>query len=142
VGLSYLARRASGYAKLVASYPRNRHREAQVNVGRQAATARRYLGELAEARKEFERMIGECGEPAPKLLWAIFGTRIFAVLMCAFGWCLPALAWILIGLVCAYNLVWMIVQDVVKLGIYRELKSRGKNRTPFLKHVKALVHPH
>jgi hypothetical protein len=45
-----------------ASYPRNRDRAAQVNVGRQAATARRYLGELAEAREELERMIGEYGE--------------------------------------------------------------------------------
>jgi H+-transporting ATPase len=80
--------------------------------------------------------------PAQKLLWAIVGTQVFAVLMCAFGWGVPALPWILIGLVWAYNLVWMIVQDVVKLGIYRELNSRAKNRTPFLKHLKAVVHPH
>ena len=37
---------------------------------------------------------------------------------------------------------WMMVPDVVKLGIYRELNSRAKNRTPFLKHLKAVVHPH
>jgi H+-transporting ATPase len=62
------------------------------------------------------------------LFWAIVGTQVFAVLMCAFGWGVPALPWILIGLVWAYNLVWMIVQDVVKLGIYRELNSRPITR--------------
>ena len=62
--------------------------------------------------------------------------------MCAFGWGVPALPWMLIGLVWAYNLAWMIVQDVVKLGVYRELNARAKNRTPFLKHLKATVHQH
>ena len=62
--------------------------------------------------------------------------------MRAFGWGVPALPWILIGLVWAYNLVWMIVQDVVKLGIYWELNARAANQTPFLKHLKAVVHPH
>jgi hypothetical protein len=80
--------------------------------------------------------------PGSKLFWAIVGTQVFALLMCAFGWGVPALPWILFGLVRAYNLVWMIVQDVVKLGTYRELNSRAKNRTPFLKHLKAVVHPH
>jgi magnesium-transporting ATPase (P-type) len=32
--------------------------------------------------------------------------------------------------------------DVFKLGVYRELNARAKNRTPFLKHLKATVHPH
>jgi hypothetical protein len=36
----------------------------------------------------------------------------------------------------------MIVQDVVKLGIYRELNSRAKNQTPFLQHRKAVVQQH
>ena len=46
------------------------------------------------------------------------------------------------GVVWAYNLVWMIVQDVVKLCIYWELNARAANQTPFLKHLKAVVHPH
>ena len=80
--------------------------------------------------------------PAPKLFWAIVGTQVFAVLMCALGWGVPALSWNLIGWVWAYNIVWMVVQDVVKLGVYRELNARAKNRTPFLKHIKVVVHPH
>jgi hypothetical protein len=46
------------------------------------------------------------------------------------------------GVVWAYNLVWMIVQDVVKPCIYWELNARAANQTPFLKHLKAVVHPH
>jgi len=46
------------------------------------------------------------------------------------------------GVVWPYNLVWMIVQDVVKLCIYWELNARAANQTPFLKDLKAVVHPH
>jgi hypothetical protein len=49
-GASKVAGKSMREHKLVASYPRNRDRAAQVNVGRQAATAPRYLEELAEAR--------------------------------------------------------------------------------------------
>ena len=33
----------------------------------------------------------------------------------------PPLPWKIIGLVWGYNLLWMIVQDIVKLGLYRVL---------------------
>ena len=41
--------------------------------------------------------------------------------MCSQGWLVPALPWGIIGLVWAYNIAWMIVQDIVKLGLYRIL---------------------
>jgi H+-transporting ATPase len=62
--------------------------------------------------------------PNAKLFWAIVATQIAAVLMCGFGLLVPALSWTVIGLVWAYNLVWMLVQDVVKLGIDRVLQGR------------------
>ena len=37
------------------------------------------------------------------------------------GWLVPPLSWRIIGFVWAYNIVWMIVQDVVKLGLYHIL---------------------
>jgi len=49
--------------------------------------------------------------------------------MRTFGWGVPALPWNLIGWLWAYNLAWMIVQDVLKVGTYRELNSRAANRT-------------
>jgi len=56
--------------------------------------------------------------PNAKLFFAIVATQIAAVLMCSQGWLMPSLPWGIIGFVWAYNLVWMVVQDVVKLGLY------------------------
>src|SRR5437763_13588615 len=56
--------------------------------------------------------------PNAKLFFAIVVTQIAAVFMCSQGWLVPPLPWRIIGFVWAYNLAWMIVQDIVKLGIY------------------------
>ena len=56
--------------------------------------------------------------PSSKLFFAIVATQIAAVLMCSLGWLVPSLPWGIIGFVWAYNLAWMVVQDVVKLGLY------------------------
>src|SRR2546428_13180506 len=56
--------------------------------------------------------------PSSKLFFAIVATQIVAVLMFSQGWLLPALPWSIIGFVSGYNLGWMIVQCVVKLGTY------------------------
>jgi H+-transporting ATPase len=56
--------------------------------------------------------------PNPKLFFAIIATQIAAVLMCSQGWLVPSLSWGIIGFVWTYNLAWMLVQDVVKLGLY------------------------
>src|SRR5216110_488521 len=56
--------------------------------------------------------------PNSKLFFAIVATQIAAVFMCSQGWLVPPLPWTIIGFVWAYNLVWMIVQDIVKLAIY------------------------
>jgi H+-transporting ATPase len=56
--------------------------------------------------------------PNPRLFFAIVATQIAAVFMCSQGWLVPPLPWKIIGFVWGYNLAWMIVQDIVKLGIY------------------------
>jgi H+-transporting ATPase len=56
--------------------------------------------------------------PNAKLFFAIVATQIAAVLMCSQGWLVPSIPWAIIGFVWAYNLGWMILQDVVKLGLY------------------------
>jgi H+-transporting ATPase len=56
--------------------------------------------------------------PSSRLFFAIVVTQIAAVFMCSQGWLVPALPWGIIGFVWAYNIVWMIVQDIVKLGLY------------------------
>jgi H+-transporting ATPase len=57
--------------------------------------------------------------PNAMLFWAIVGTQVAAVLMCARGWLVPALPWRIIGYVWTYDLVWMMAQDFVKLALYR-----------------------
>jgi H+-transporting ATPase len=56
--------------------------------------------------------------PNSKLFFAIVATQIAAVLMCSQGWLVPPLPWKIIGFVWGYNLLWMIAQDIVKLGLY------------------------
>jgi H+-transporting ATPase len=53
-----------------------------------------------------------------KLFLAILATQIVAVLMCGLGWLVPVLPWYIIGWVWVYNLAWMVIQDVVKLGLH------------------------
>jgi H+-transporting ATPase len=56
--------------------------------------------------------------PSSKLFFAIVAAQIAAILMCSQGWLVPSLSWRIIGFVWGYNLVWMILQDGVKLGLY------------------------
>lgn len=61
--------------------------------------------------------------PSLPLFGAIVGTQIIAVLICAFGILVPALPWLMIGLVWAYVLIWMVIIDCVKL-IYFKIADR------------------
>ena len=80
--------------------------------------------------------------PSPALFWAIVGTQIFAVLMCALGWLVPRLPWSLIGLVWVYNIVWMFIQDVVKVGVYYLIEDRPMHKQRYLKTVNQSLHTH
>ncbi|MDP1752372.1 MAG: plasma-membrane proton-efflux P-type ATPase [Reyranella sp.] len=78
--------------------------------------------------------------PAPALFLAIVATQVLAALLCGFGVLVPALPWPLVGLVWGYNLVWMVVQDGVKLMVYRELARRAGRTTAFLARLKTPLH--
>ncbi|NQU14175.1 MAG: plasma-membrane proton-efflux P-type ATPase [Desulfobacteraceae bacterium] len=80
--------------------------------------------------------------PSRTLFCAIVGTQILAVLMCAFGWLVPALPWGLIGLVWVYNIVWMIIQDVIKVGVYHLIEDRAKHKRSYFKTVNQPLHSH
>ena len=67
--------------------------------------------------------------PSWQLLTAVVGTQILGVLMCGFGWLVPALPWNLIGWVWVYNLIWMVVQDGVKWMTYRFINQRASGET-------------
>jgi H+-transporting ATPase len=53
--------------------------------------------------------------PAPLLFFAILATQVVAVLMCGFGWLVPAIPWPVIGWVWVYNIAWMFVLGAVRL---------------------------
>ncbi len=79
--------------------------------------------------------------PSLQLFGAIFGTQVFAVLMCGFGWLVPAVPWTLIALVWVYVLVWMFVLDVAKLGLYRLVENRAAHHRKLLETVNQPLHP-
>jgi H+-transporting ATPase len=78
--------------------------------------------------------------PSLPLFGAIVGTQVFAVLMCAFGWLVPALPWTLIGLVWAYVIVWMFVLDLAKLGLYRLVENRAAHHRRYLDTLNQPLH--
>ncbi len=66
--------------------------------------------------------------PALSLFSALMLTQIFAALLCGIGssWLsVPSLPWALIGFVWLYNLIWMVILDVVKLITYKVIDHMG-----------------
>jgi H+-transporting ATPase len=66
--------------------------------------------------------------PAAPLFFAIVATQVLAVLMCAFGWLVPAIPWIVIFWVWVYNIAWMFVLGAARLGAERLLDHRTDAR--------------
>lgn len=59
--------------------------------------------------------------PSPILLSAILATQAFAACLVGFGWFIPAIPWSYVGLIWAYTLVWMFIEDRVKIFLYRHI---------------------
>ncbi len=79
--------------------------------------------------------------PAKPLWMAILGTQLVGVAMAGFGWLMPAIPWEVIGLVWAYNLIWMICADFGKLGMHRLMDSKAVHQSRFLRTVNASLQP-
>jgi H+-transporting ATPase len=78
--------------------------------------------------------------PSWQLLTAIVATQIVAVLMCGFGWLVPPLPWDLIGYVWAYIIIWMLIQDLTKLGLHSLVENRAKHKRLFLEVLNKPLH--
>ena len=72
--------------------------------------------------------------PAPILLLAIIGTQTVSTLIARMGWFVTPISWEYVGLVWAYCLVWVFINDSVKLSVYRYLdrNSQEIGRAPSL----------
>jgi H+-transporting ATPase len=81
---------------------------------------------------------------APYPAWPLFGaivvTQILAVLMTGFGWLVPQLPWRDIGWIWVYNLAWMVVLDLAKLGSNRLMEHRAGLKQRFLAHANRSLH--
>jgi H+-transporting ATPase len=66
--------------------------------------------------------------PAPALLGAILGTQVVAALIAGFGILIEPIPWTYIALLWAYCLVWVVVEDLAKLAIYRYLQASPTRR--------------
>jgi len=78
--------------------------------------------------------------PSLPLLGAIATTQIIAILLAGFGWLVPQLPWKIIGLVWCYNLVWMVINDLTKRGVYRLLDNRARHQQKYLGSVNRALH--
>ena len=80
--------------------------------------------------------------PAPILLAAILGTQALAALIVGFGWLVTAIAWKYVGFVWLYCLVWVFIEDWVKLHVYHHLELAAKRHRKFLERVQEPLHAH
>ncbi|WP_197513342.1 plasma-membrane proton-efflux P-type ATPase [Acidihalobacter aeolianus] len=80
--------------------------------------------------------------PAWPLFGAIIATQVLAVLMTGFGWLVPALPWGDIAWVWVYNLIWMVVLDIAKLGSHHLMDHKAKFKQGYLGTSNTRLHPH
>ncbi len=80
--------------------------------------------------------------PAPLLFFSILGTQILAVCIVAFGWFVTAIPWEYIGLIWAYCLFWVLIEDAMKLMVYRHLEHRIPRHKTFLERLGRSLHFH
>jgi H+-transporting ATPase len=74
--------------------------------------------------------------PAPVLLCAILTTQTIAALIVGFGFFVAQIPWLWIGYVWAYCIVWIFIEDLAKLLVYRHLDLSGPRHRRFLRRAK------
>jgi H+-transporting ATPase len=79
--------------------------------------------------------------PSLPLFLAIVSTQVVAVLMVGFGWLVPPLPWHLIGWVWGYVIIWMFIQDWLKLGLYALIDYRARHHKQFIETVNQPLYP-
>ncbi len=78
--------------------------------------------------------------PAPILLFAIISTQTVSTLIARFGLFVTPISWEYIGLIWAYCLVWVFINDSVKLLVYRHLEHKTKHHSHFLSRLRGSLH--
>jgi H+-transporting ATPase len=79
--------------------------------------------------------------PAPILLGAILTTQVLAALIVGFGILVAPLPWSYIAFIWAYCLVWVLIEDWAKLGVYCHLDSSARRHRSFVNRLQESAHP-
>lgn len=79
--------------------------------------------------------------PEARFFGAIMGTQVVAALMTANGWLVTPISWRLIGFIWAYNLVWLLVVDVVKVALYHHYDTRELGQATWQKQLHGPLDP-
>lgn len=66
--------------------------------------------------------------PALPLVSALLSTQVLAMLMCAYGWFVPAISWEAIGVVIAYCFVWTFLLSALRIVVERLVSHRTSSR--------------
>jgi H+-transporting ATPase len=80
--------------------------------------------------------------PAPLLLSAIVSTQLVAMLIAITGWHVTPISWRYVGLIWSYCLFWVLIEDSLKLMVYRHLEQSLAGHRRFLKGLGHSLHFH
>ncbi len=80
--------------------------------------------------------------PARLLLLAVFSTQIVAMLIASMGWFVTPISWEYIGLIWAYCLFWLLIEDALKKMVYRHLDNLIPRHRNFLAGLRRSLHFH
>ena len=79
--------------------------------------------------------------PEWKFFIAIMGTQILAAVMATQGWLITPIPWARVGFIWIYNLIWLILLDLVKVGLYKWFDKREVRQTSWQGWLKKELSP-
>ncbi|WP_167631014.1 plasma-membrane proton-efflux P-type ATPase [Mariprofundus ferrooxydans] len=80
--------------------------------------------------------------PSALLFGAILATQGVAALIAGMGWLVTPIPWAYIGLIWGYCLIWMLIEDQVKLFVYKQLELSGSRHKRFISLLGQSLHSH
>ncbi|MEW6386672.1 MAG: plasma-membrane proton-efflux P-type ATPase [Thermodesulfobacteriota bacterium] len=89
------------------------------------------------------RMFLQKPYPAPVLIWSAVVTKVLATLFVVypFGLITP-ISWEAVGIIWAYCLTWIFLEDLAKLAVLRHLEMKSPRHAGFLQLLKGALNPY
>jgi len=80
--------------------------------------------------------------PSKILLFTILGTQVVAALIAGLGLFVAPIPWMYIGFIWIYCLVWIFIEDGIKIIVYHHLEAASPRHRKFLNFVGRSLHMH